>query len=256
MNMKRIFILPIIGMTILISLAANAQKKGREADTQVTKPSTVAAPKPSNELEVKIYETALKYGDIEVARNAIYALLVKHPDSLNYVDTLARLYFSNGNYVQCALTSKDYLARDSANLFVREMLAISLSSLNKNKESLEQYEILYANTHSVFHAYQIAILQYVLKRFGECETTCAIILSDPKAGDQKVSISADEKSNQQVPIKAAAYNIRGVMYKEMNRPDDALNSFKEAVKIFPDFVLAKANIEAMTNPKKETTNKK
>ncbi len=253
--MKRSFIIPIIGAIILFAFNANAQKKGKEMDPAAVKPTSVAAPKPSNELEVKIYETALKYGDIEVARNAIYALLVKHPDSLSYLDTLARLYFSNGNYVQCALTSKDYLTRDSANLFVREMLAISLSSLNKNKESLEQYEILYANTHSVFHAYQIAILQYVLKRFGECETTCAIILSDPKAGEQKVSISADEKNNQQVPIKAAAYNIRGVMYKELNRPDDAINSFREAVKIFPDFALAKANIEAMTAPKKDAPKK-
>ena len=241
---------------ILIAFAANAQKKGKENDDKSAKPAAAIAPKPSNELEIKIYETALKYGDIEVAKNAIYSLLAKHPDSLSYVDTLARLYFSNANYVQCALTSKDYLTRDSANLFVREMFAISLSSLNKNKESLEQYEILYGKTQSVFHAYQIAILQYELKRFGECETTCAIILSDPKAGEQKVSINVDQNNNQQVPIKAATYNIRGVMYKEMNRPDDAINSFKEAVKIFPDFVLAKANIEAMTNPKKDVTNKK
>ncbi len=251
--MKRIL---IVTAMIVCAIAANAQKKGKEADAPATKPAATVAPRTSNEAEVKIYETALKYGDIEVARTAIYALLIKHPDSISYLDTLARLYFSGGNYVQCALTSKDYLTKDSSNLFVREMLAISFSSLNKNKESLEQYELLYANTHSVFHAYQIAVLQYVLKRFGECETTCAVILSDPKAGDQKVSISADQNNNQQVPIKAATYNIRGVMFKEMNKTDEAIASFQEAVKIFPEFALAKANIEALKNPKKEAPAKK
>jgi len=174
---------------------------------------------------------------------------------LSYLDTLARLYFSNGNSGQCVLVCKDYLARDSSNVFVREILAISLNSLSKSKESLDQYEVLYASTHSLFHAYQIAVLQYVLKRFGECETTCAVILSDPKAAEMKVPISTDQNNSQQVPLKAAAYNIRGVMLKDLNRPEDALKSFEEAVKIFPDFVLAKSNIEFMKNPKKDNPKK-
>ena len=137
------------------------------------------------------------------------------------------------------------------------MYAISLSSLNKNKESLEQYEALFAKTKSSFHAYQIAVLQYVLKRFGECETTVGIILNDPKSMEQKVSINADQNTNQQVPIKAAAYNIRGVMLKEMNKKDEAMESFQEALKLFPEFALAKANIEAIKNgDKPKTTEKK
>ena len=242
----------IIVIMVLTTMLANAQQKGNS----VTPPSAKSASKGSSEAEVKIYELALRYGDSEVARNAMYSLMVKHPDSLNYLDTLARLYFSGGNYVQCALTSKDYLSKDSSNLFVREMYAISLSSLNKSKESLEQYELLFANTKSSYHAYQIAVLQYMLKRFGECETTCAIILNDPKAGEQKVAVSADQNNSQQVPLKAAAYNIRGVMFKELNRPEEAMKSFDEALKIFPDFALAKANIEVMKNPKKDAPIKK
>ncbi len=239
-----------ITVLLLIMWSVSMHSQTKPAETKTTATGQV-------ETDVKIYNAALKYGDIDVAKNAVYALIIKHPESFNYLDTLARLYFSNNNYVQCALTSKDYLTHDSANLFIREMYAISLSSLSKNKESLEQYEALFAKTKSSFHAYQIAVLQYVLKRFGECETTVGIILNDPKSMEQKVSINADQNTNQQVPIKAAAYNIRGVMLKEMNKKDEAMESFQEALKLFPDFALAKANIEAIKNgDKPKTTEKK
>jgi tetratricopeptide (TPR) repeat protein len=233
----------------VLSIGVNAQDKGKDSKDKNPKKDATMEVKPSNELELKIYTTALKYGDVEVARTAMYSLLAKHPDSICYLDTIARLYFSAGNYVQCALSSKDYLAKDSSNLFIREMLAISYSSLNKSKESLDQYEILYATTKSVYHAYQIAILQYMLKRLGECEATLAEIIANPKSATEKVSMNVDQNSTQQVPLKAAAYNIKGVMQKEMNKPDEAKIFFEEALKIYPDFALAKANIEALNKPK-------
>jgi tetratricopeptide (TPR) repeat protein len=234
---------------LVLTIAVNAQDKGKDGKDKNVKVETTPAVKPSSDLEIKIYNTALKYGDIEVARTAMYSLLAKHPDSISYLDTIARLYFSAGNYVQCALSSKDYLTKDTTNLFVREMLAISYSSLNKSKEALEQYEILHASTKSVYHAYQIAVLQYVLKRYGECEATLAEIIANPKSADEKVSMSVDQNSTQQVPIKAAAYNIKGVMQKELNKPDEAKVFFEEAIKVFPDFALAKGNIESLNKAK-------
>lgn len=234
---------------LVLSIAVNAQDKGKDNKDKKEKTEVAPAVKGPAELEIKIYNTALKYGDVEVARTAMYALLAKHPDSISYLDTIARLYFSAGNYVQCALSSKDYLTKDTTNLFVREMLAISYSSLNKSKEALEQYEILHHATKSVYHAYQIAVLQYVLKRYGECETTLTEIIANPKSGEDKVSMNVDQNTSQQVPIKAAAYNIKGVMQKELNKPDEAKIFFEEALKIYPDFALAKGNLEAIKNPK-------
>ena len=229
-----------------LTLAANAQDKTKD---KTVKKETTPEVKSTNDLEVKIYNTALKYGDAEVARMAMYSLFAAHPDSICYLDTIARLYFSSGNYVQCALSSKDYLTKDSANLFIREMLAISYNSLNKTKESLEQYEMLYAKTKNVYHAYQIAISQYLLKRYGECEATLTEIISNPKAGDEKVAMNVDQNSSQQVPIKAAAYNLKGAMSQQLNKPDEAKLFFEQAIKLFPDFVIAKGNLESLNKPK-------
>src|SRR5580700_6511803 len=100
---------------LVLTIAVNAQDKGKDGKDKNVKVETTPAVKPSNDLELKIYNTALKYGDIEVARTAMYSLLAKHPDSICYLDTIARLYFSAGNYVQCALSSRDYLTKDTNN---------------------------------------------------------------------------------------------------------------------------------------------
>ena len=50
-------------------------------------------------------------------------------------------------------------------------------------------------------------------------------------------------ARQVVPLKAAVWNIKGVMFMDMNENDKAKNCFLEALKIFPDFVLVKGNME-------------
>ena len=46
-------------------------------------------------------------------------------------------------------------------------------------------------------------------------------------------------------MKAAAYNVKGICALELNQPDAAKDNFNKALQAFPDFVLAKSNLETL-----------
>ncbi len=222
-------------------LYSGAQKKDKARDAPVVKDNTH-----TTEPEETIYKSALKYGDYEAAKNAIFSLMQKHPDNRSYLDSLTRLYFAMGNYAQCILAGTDFLQKeDTANTTVMELVAVSNGSLNRYKESLELYDKLWKQSGNSYYAYQISVDQYLLKRYGECAQTIDIILKDPAAEKQEVSISIDQTRSQKVPMKAAAHNLLGVIQKELSMQDKAKESFEAAVKIDPDFELAKNNLDAM-----------
>ena len=46
-------------------------------------------------------------------------------------------------------------------------------------------------------------------------------------------------------MKAAAYNVKGICALELNQPEAAKENFNKALQLFPDFVLAKTNLETL-----------
>ncbi|MEO8150128.1 MAG: tetratricopeptide repeat protein [Bacteroidia bacterium] len=245
---------------ILLSIAAlsNAQVKSQPAKTssKATDAPPTAMVKDTIPEEVKIYNRAMLFGDYLVAKNALFGLITKNPDRLDYIDSLARIYFALGAYPQSLLAAKIVLDKTPANLEMLELSAISQDALGNKKEALEAYEKLYPQTKNLNHAYQIAVLQFSLQRYGECNTTTEKILADGEAAKQKISINVDQNSSQQVPLTAAVHNLRGVMLKEMSQPDKAKTEFEAAVKEAPDFTLAKNNLEMMNKPEEPAKEEK
>lgn len=235
--MKRKFI-----VTVLFVLAAGctfAQTKPRPERTETQKDTLP--------LEVKIYERAVLFNDFEVAKNALYTLITRYPERLDYLDSLARIYFTIGAYPQAILAAQIVLEKQPQNMALVELTAVSYSSMGQPKEALENYEKVYAATKNIQHAYQLAVLQYTMKRYGECEGMVKSILDNPKSKEEILSIN-DQGGSQQVPLAAATLNLRGVMNKDLNKSEQAKADFEESLKLYPDFVLAKNNLEAMKSP--------
>ncbi len=242
--MKKIYLLTALLITGFLGFG---QAK-KPAPTVPANPNSTFSERDTIPLDIKIYKTAILFGDYEVARNAVFALITKYPARIDYLDTLARIYFSTGAYSQALLSANIYLERDPQSIPMMELSAICQGAINNHKESLEMYEKLYAKTKSIYHAYQIAVLQYTLKRLGECEITVNQVISDPKSAGDKININIDQQNSQEVPLAAAALNLRGVLQKELNKPDKAKEDFEAALKIFPEFALAKNNLESMKAP--------
>ena len=118
-------------------------------------------------LQEKIYKKAARYGDLGVAKNALYTMMELKPENTFLMDTLAILYFQSQAYVQSVLVTNEILEKDPSKISALEIKAISESALGYGKEALNDYEKLYAKTQNVYHLYQIASLQYQLKRMAE-----------------------------------------------------------------------------------------
>lgn len=196
------------------------------------------------ELQQKVYKQAMSRYDLETAIVAMYQMIALKPSKPELNDSLAMLYFAHERYPQAFLTGEEILKTNPEKTAIRELVAVSKQNIGLIKESLAEYEKLYEQQKTMFYLYQIATLQYQLKRFGECIASLETILNSKEADDQKVSIRM-QNGNQEVPMKAAALNVRGICAMELNQPEAAKANFTKALELSPDFVLAKNNLETM-----------
>lgn len=215
-----------------------------------TKPSIANKDTASYRIERAVYLNALKYSDLAVAKNAVYKMIALNPTDQTLKDSLLFIYFNAGSFGQSILLCRELLAADASRSNILEIKAVSEQNLGMVKESLESYEKVFAQSKSIYHQYQIAVLQYQIKRFGECNANLSEILKNEKALTEKVTITVTQEQSQQVILKAAALNILGVMNLEGKRDVEAKANFAEALKIQPDFALAKNNLSLVEKKSK------
>lgn len=197
------------------------------------------------ELQTRVYKQALKNYDLQTATVALYNMQALKPERTDLNDSLALVYFAGERYAQAYMIGEGIVTADPKRKDMLELVAVSKQNLGLIKESLADYEKLYAIDKSVYYLYQMATLQYQLKRFGECIASLDQILGGTDADKQKVNIRASQNQQQEVPMKAAAYNVKGICALEMNQPEIAKENFNKALGIAPDFALAKGNLEMM-----------
>jgi tetratricopeptide (TPR) repeat protein len=171
------------------------------------------------------------------------------PERTDLNDSLALLYFAGERYAQAYLIGEEIVKNDPKRKDMLELVAVSKQNLGLIKESLADYEKLYAIDKSIFYLYQMATEQYQLKRYGECVASLDQIIASPDADKQKVNIRM-QGGGQEVPMKAAAYNVRGICAVDMGQKDAAKDNFNKAIQIAPDFALAKGNLDALDKDEK------
>lgn len=186
-----------------------------------------------------VYRNGLLFNDLDVAKNALFELLVIQPDNKAIYDTLAHLYFRMGAYAQ-ALQASEKASPTGA---IKEISAYSYRNLGDIKTALPLFEELYKTTNSPENGYQVATMQFTLKRYGECMETIEKLKVNPDCKTRKVVISTDQGENNQVSYSAAVENLTGVLFLEMGKPEMAKSSFERALAEEPEFTLAKKNLE-------------
>jgi len=200
--------------------------------------------------QMKVYTSALKYYDLNAAASALYNAMALKPDRKDLRDSLALIYFAGERYGQAYTVGEEILKDNPKRSDILEMVAVSKQSLGLIKESLEDYEALYkADSKQIFYLYQIATLQYQLKRYGECVASLDQIIGNDASAKQNVNIRNSNGSSQAVPMKAAALNVKGIVAMDLNQDANAKDLFNKALEIFPDFVLAKGNLAQLSQPK-------
>ncbi len=204
--------------------------------------------------QMKVYSSALKYYDLNVAVSALYNAMALKPDRKDLRDSLALLYFAGERYGQAYTLGEEILKENPKRNDILEMVAVSKQSLGLIKDALADYEKLFAaEPKQIFYLYQIATLQYQLKRYGECVASLDQIIANEASAKQNVNIRNSNNTSQSVPMKAAALNVKGIVAMDLNQDANAKEFFNQALQLFPDFALAKGNLATLSQKDTKTT---
>lgn len=193
-----------------------------------------------------IFENATKFNDPVVARTALYNMLAMNPNNNDILDSLAVYYFEYGQYASAAIVSKEAQKRNPDNILAYEIAAISFESLQIKDRALTEYESLFLKNNNTFTLYKIAFLQYDLERFNEANTSADILLRRKEVAEQTIAFQKTDETQQEVPLSAALYNLKGIIAVQLDKPDEAEEMFNKALEVAPEFELAQINLKDVT----------
>ncbi len=202
-------------------------------------------------VQMDVYAKALKYYDLQTAVTSLYTAMAIKPERKDLKDSLVYVYFAGERFPQANALAEEILKEQPKRVDLLEVTAVCKQSLGALKESLEDYEKVYTESKQVYHLYQIATLQYQLKRYGEAVESLDKVIANPEAETQKVTIRMQNNQSQQVPAKAACLNVKGIIAMELNQTDAAKQNFEAALASANDFELAKGNLAALDRKVKE-----
>jgi len=188
------------------------------------------------------YSLATQWNDYEVAKNALYDMIIENPGNDSLLFTLAYYYYENQQYAPSLLINQELLARQPKNLNYLEMAAVSAESLGVKDKALQNYETLYLLSNNVNTLYKISFLQYDMKRYNEALTNVDILLSKPEVSTLKVYYNDAAGKPKEYVMKVSVLNLKGLILIEKGDKPAAKKLFEEALKLAPDFLLTKENL--------------
>jgi len=187
------------------------------------------------DLQNSIYKKAKSYNDPSVAINSLYKMIAIQPENVLLKDSLMREYLTISQWAPSYMISREILAMQPNNLFALEVSCISLQNLGLKQQALNEYESLYLKSDRIDVLYTISFLQFELKNFTESLTNLDILINNSETEEMSVSVSKSDNSVQEVLIRAQLNYLKGLIYLEQSKNEDAKKYFNIAITISPDF---------------------
>ncbi len=195
-----------------------------------------------------VYRRALQYDDINSAGYALTRFLMNGGSS-NFKDTLAIIYYRTGNLNGAFKMANEINQANPKDVTAITLLADITGRAGDTKASLDWYEKLSALAPGPYNFYQMATRQFLLERVGECKTSLNQVVTDSiKARQEKVSLEIAAGNSENVPVLAAAYNMLGALAFRDKKTAEAKRFYELAVMEFPEFVIARQNLEGLKKP--------
>ncbi len=195
-----------------------------------------------NAIDMAAYQLANRYNDRAMQKAKLYDLMVRNPEDLRYLEALANLYFDAGQPASAALVALDILEINDKNIGAKEIAAYALEQLGALDRALPQFESLYLLTGDNFSLFKSGSIQYELKRYSEAMNSVDMLIKNAKP-DEKVGFPKEDGTTQEVGMKAAGLNLKGLIYLDQNSKTEAKAAFNEAISLDPTFEQAKQNLQ-------------
>lgn len=239
--MKVVYVL-FLSLLIASTAVGQTQTQKPTAEKPVAQPAQKTT---SNDLVqhfLRKYAVASRWGDDEVAKSALYDLIVQVPSSDSLIFTLAYFYYQNRQFAPAMLVSQELVNRQPKNQVYLELAASSYEEVGVLDRALQNYETLYLLTNDLTVLYKIAFLQFNLKRYSEGLTNADILLSKPEVDTLKVVYNNVENKATEYAMRVAVLNLKGMLAQENGDNEGARKLFQQALALAPDFLLAKQNL--------------
>ncbi len=253
---KSVFVLILISVSS--SLFAQKKKKGEKQDPakqEMQTPPVVQAQtdaKPAKDTTQKVdrltqhyamkYSAAVQWSDYEVAKDALYDLIVENPGNDSLIYDLAVFYYQNQKYPPAVLVSQELLKRNPKNTAALEISAAGYENLGVFDRSLQSYESLYLLLNNPATLYKMAFIQLRLKRYKESLTSADILLTGKDAETLKITYTGANNLPKEYLMKVALLNLKGMIAEEQGDKVTAKKYYQESLAQAPDFPLAKENL--------------
>ncbi|WP_194974336.1 tetratricopeptide repeat protein [Aquiflexum lacus] len=230
---KLIMTVAMVFMSTVALFAQNEQPAQQDSE----------ANRKRSESDRKVYQLALRYNDLPAARVKLLELIERNPTNIQYAETLASLYFESGQYTSAAISALDVLEVSDKSLTGLEIAAYSLEQLGAMDRALPNFERHYLLTGNLFSLYKTAYMQYSLNRQEEALNSINMLVKSNKSSEEKVGFPKEDNTQQEVTLKAAALNLKGMVHIYQKNKEEAKEAIMQALELQPDFELAQENLK-------------
>jgi len=185
------------------------------------------------------YQVASRFGDSDVARDALYDLIIENPGNDSIFMELGVLYYEAQKFTSAVLVGQELLARNPKNPSALELTGSAYESLNLNDKALQNFETLYLTTNSFPALYKMAFLQFAVKRYAEAQATTDILLSKKEADELMATFATADNKSKDYPLRISILNLKGMIARDSGDKVAAKKYFEQALAAAPDFAQAK-----------------
>ena len=204
-----------------------------------------------NEADQRVFQMALRYNDLPVARMKLYELIERNPTNLRFQELLATLYFDANQFTSAAVAAMDLLEKNDKNVTALEIAGYSLEQIGALDRAMPYFESHYLLTGTLFSWYKTAYMQYSLDRYEEALNSANMLIRDAKSSTEMLNFTKADETVQEVSIKAAALNLKGLVYMAENNVEEAQAAFMQSLELAPGFEMAQINMRELRNANRQ-----
>ncbi len=188
-----------------------------------------------------LYESALKHNDLTTQRVALSRLILLDTSSMDYIDSLARLYIKDGNYEGGLLLAEQLFEQNKGDNKLKELSGVAYQQVFKLNKATEIFNSLFANTRDYRYAYQVVAIAYEQANTQLFDSLSNQLLN-VAANDSMVARTMIDfpgpitGAPQLIPLEAATIFLKGKFALDKQQDiRSAVNYYQQAIVKFESF---------------------
>ena len=187
------------------------------------------------QLNKNVLSIAIEAGDSTLREIALANILALNLNDTSALYALLGFYFETGNFLKAFNLSKKYLPDYGSSITLLNFYAKSAQMVGRYGDAYTGFDKLFMLTSNTYYGFWAANAQFVSGRYKDCLSAIDELIHNEDAEIRSVDIDAPNGKPQSVVVLAAAYYLKGVVLKALNKPQQAQDAFLSATKTQPGF---------------------